>query len=206
MKAKFVNENCVIEKFVKQIQNVAQTTSFFNTYSQHEVLQQKPSTYYSPYMVIAQRSGAGKTRLIFEVGRRALLVFYACLSGPFQSTHKITNYINDLRSAEPIEVAAFFVSVADFFLQKLQEEVGKLFGREMADDALIKSLSPENREIIIMQMSRFFIPSTASDVDEVINDSFEKIIDGISKWRSNEDLQKTLTLSKQKGKRNLHCL
>ena len=33
------------------------------------------------------------------------------------------------------------VAIADFFLQKLQAE--KLFGREMADDVSIKSLSPQ---------------------------------------------------------------
>ena len=191
MRTEYIDQDDVIKRFVQQIQNVVPTTSFFNTFSQHEVLQQKPVTYYSPYMVIAQRSGAGKTRLIFEVGRRALLV--ACLSGPFQSTHKITNYINDLRSAEPIEVAAFFVSVADFFLEKLREEVARLLGREVADDASIKSLSPEERNKIIMIMSRFFIPSTADDIEGVMKKSFEEVINNVSKWKSDCGLQKILS-------------
>ena len=83
MTSDFTNDRNILGNFVDIIRNLC-----FNTCSQnecscpHEVL--KASTY-----VEWRSAGTGKTRLLFELGRKALPVFYVCLSGPFKSSANI---------------------------------------------------------------------------------------------------------------------
>ena len=191
MTSDFVNNGNILGNFVEIIQNMSRQTAYFNTYSQNTYSRWpdgslKVPTYYSPYIVMAQRSGTGKTRLLFELGRKALPVFYVCLSGPFKSSANICTFLDGLRYKDSfINVLALFASVGDFFLDKLRLEAADL---QISCDLSTKSLTANERERIVWALSKYFIPTSEDDPEGFISQSFKDILGRVELWKHKPSL------------------